>query len=56
MGAPPPASYGLLVLTLGLIGPQSERKADRLLTRDRGFSETYFRRLTILDPRGAEPG
>lgn len=33
-----------------LIGAHAQRRADRLLTRDRGFYRAYFRRLNVLDP------
>ena len=38
------------VLADFLIGAHAMLKADRLLTRDRGFYQSYFRELRILDP------
>jgi predicted nucleic acid-binding protein len=33
-----------------LVGAHAQAKADRLLTRDRGFYRAYFRKLAVLDP------
>ena len=35
-----------------LVAAHALLRADRLLTRDRGFARRYFRGLTILDPSG----
>jgi predicted nucleic acid-binding protein len=35
-----------------LIGAHGMAKADRLLTRDRGFYRRYFKDLSVLDPSG----
>ncbi len=36
-----------------LIGAHALAQCDRILTRDRGFYRTYFKRLRVLDPSGA---
>ncbi len=36
-----------------LIGAHASLRADRLLTRDRGFYRAYFKRLQVLDPSRA---
>jgi len=33
-----------------LVGAHAAERADRLLTRDRGFYRSYFRGLSVLDP------
>jgi predicted nucleic acid-binding protein len=33
-----------------LVGAHALYQADRLLTRDRGFYKSYFRRVSIVDP------
>lgn len=35
-----------------LIGAHASQRADRLLTRDRGFYRRYFKDLPVLDPSG----
>jgi predicted nucleic acid-binding protein len=33
-----------------LVGAHATERADRLLTRDRGFYRSYFKKLRVLDP------
>jgi predicted nucleic acid-binding protein len=39
-----------------LIGAHAYSQADRLLTRDRGFYRSCFKRLVVLDPTRAHHG
>jgi hypothetical protein len=34
----------------GILGAHAQVQADRLVTRDRGFYQTYFPNLAVLDP------
>lgn len=42
------------VLADFLIGAHAAVKADRLVTRDRGFYRSHFHRLPIVDPSGTD--
>jgi predicted nucleic acid-binding protein len=50
---PPAGGTRERVIADFLIGAHAMAKADRLLTRDRGFYRRYFKDLTVLDPSGS---
>jgi hypothetical protein len=33
-----------------LVGAHAAKRADRLLTRDRGFYRSYFKEVSVFDP------
>jgi len=53
VGCLPPEGRRDRLIADFLVGAHALSRAERLLTRDRGFYRRYFENLSVLDPSGS---